>query len=436
MAKAQRRELAGGLVLRHIEGEADIEGVACLAGEIFGQDVASFARNLCQHYPGLDLAHYLIIEDPARPPSPGTPVVATLCLIPQTWRLAGVTLPVAEVGVVATDPRYRGRGLQRTLLAEFDRVARASGYALACLLGIPGFYSRFGYFFASPADDSASLPVVTALQAIEDDPLRDRSRVFGVRPCLRSDLSAVRRLWEEENGRYVLRAARSEDLWEYLLRLDQSDSPGKRYVITEGDRVAGAFGFWSGPGRQALFEVVAPDRDVALEAIRFAAASAASAGSATLLFRVAEDSPVRAAALSVGGREEPNYGWQVKLLDRPALLRALAPVLEERLAASPFRRLAVPLVIDLYSSRLVLSWTGGRLAEVREETTVGAPPAADLSRHGRVRLPEEAFTQLLLGYRTIGELARERCDVRALRGHRDLLATLFPRLPAWLEPWC
>lgn len=435
MAKAQRRELAGGLVLRHVEGEADVEGVACLAGEAFGQDVASFARNLCRHYPGLDLAHYLIIEDPALPPSPGTPVVATLCLIPQTWRLAGVTLPVAEVGVVATDPRYRGCGLQRTLLAEFDRVARASGYALACLLGIPGFYSRFGYFFASPADDSASLPVATALQAIEDDPLRDRSRVFGVRPCLRSDLSAVRQLWEEENGRYVLRAARSEDLWEYLLRLDQSDSPGKRYVITEGDRVAGAFGFWSGPGRQALFEVVTPDRDVALEAIRFAAASATAAGSATLLLRVAEDGPVRAAALSVGGREEPNYGWQVRLLDRPALIRALAPVLEERLAASPFRSLAVPLVIDLYSSRLVLSWTGGRLAGVREETTVGVPPATDLSRHGRVRLPEEAFTQLVLGYRTIGELARERCDVRALRGHRDLLAALFPRLPAWLEPW-
>ena len=51
----------------------------------------------------------------------GDLMVATLNLIPQTWSLGGVPLKVAEMGLVATHPEYRNRGLQRMLNKEFDK---------------------------------------------------------------------------------------------------------------------------------------------------------------------------------------------------------------------------------------------------------------------------------------------------------------------------
>jgi len=64
---------------------------------------------------------------------------------------------------------------------------------------------------------------------------------------------------------------------------------------------------------------------------------------------------------------------------------ALVPVLEKRLAASPFRNLSGQLVLHLYSSRLLLAWTNGRLASVTEE------PSDDASGP-RARLPVEVRT--------------------------------------------
>ncbi len=416
--------------------EADAQGAYRLLTSVFEPRVADLARGLLEGYPGLKRSQYLIVEDPAAPAlqagpgldkdEPATAVVSTLCLAPMGWSLQGVRIPVAGLELVATDPRYRGRGLLTALSRKFDELAAADGYLLAGVLGIPHFYGRFGYVFASQFDESASLPVALVLKAIDADPFRSRDRSLVIRHWEEADLPAVAALWDEQDRALDLCPTRTPALWDYWFRHDFWVGVGRWHVVTEGGRIVGCFALPAHEQRYIVYYLAALERDVILEIYRFAASTALENGQPQVLLRLPADGPAHAVALSVGGRSERSYGWQVKVYDRARLLRALAPVLERRLAASPFRNLSGRLVLDLYSSRLFLAWTDGRLASVTEEPSDGASVP-------RARLPVEAFTQLVLGYRSVSDLLRDSQNVQVSRAVGGLLEVLFPPLKAWVE---
>ncbi len=436
---ARPQTLPGGIILRHAVSPADEEGVHRLLLAVFGSDVVRIARGFSESYPGFDRSCYLLVEDPTAPallpapgetgaePAPATTVVATLCLAPLEWSLGGVRLPVAGMELVATDPRYRGRGLVTALAKRFDELAMADGHLLSGVLGIPRFYSRFGYTFASPMDDGASLPVAETLQAIEADPFRDRGRAFTVRPWERGDLEAVAALADAQEQDLDLRLSRSPALWECWFRHNLWEAMETRQVVTEGGRVVGTFAIAAFGPRRLVYYLAATDRDVLLEIYRYVATVATERGENRVFVRVPADGAASAAAVSVGGSPERNYGWQVKINDRPGLMRAIAPVLEKRLAASPFRTITGKLVFDLYSSWLVLDWRGGRLADAREEPYPEEPSGP------RVRMPADAFVKLALGYRTLADLFHESLDVHANKACASLTEVLFPKLKAWVE---
>lgn len=470
------------LVFRTVQAPEDREAIYRLMAVAFDDQSASdYVRSLDEHYPAQRPDHTLIVVDPDAPALPELPsggggevgggvdsggggdscdggqarvtaaaapavprVVATLRLIPIRWRFGGLDLPVAQLEFVATDPAYQGRGLQRILHEQFDRLAQAEGYLLAGVLGIPGFYSRFGFVYSSPIDGSASFPPAEALRAIEEDPLRDRGRAFVTRPWTTEDFPMAADLWERQAATRDLTLVRSRGIWEYLRAAESV--VGRRYVVTEiggggearadsagpadgaDGRIVGLFGIWRDPNRFSAFDVTALERDVALEIHRYVAAEAVADGRTRVMLRIPETGLAHDVALEIGGRAERNYGWQVKVYDRPGLLRHIAPLLEARLAASGFRALTASVVVDLYTSRVTMVWDRGRLAEI-SESAVRAKPAP-----ARLRLPTEVFAPLLLGYKTIDDLGRERREVLAGPAVEALCRVLFPRLTAWMQP--
>jgi predicted N-acetyltransferase YhbS len=64
------------------------------------------------------------------------------------WRSVGVgssEVPVAAIGQVATDPRFRGLGLASGLVRTAHRVAVEHGLEWAALFGVDPLYERIGY---------------------------------------------------------------------------------------------------------------------------------------------------------------------------------------------------------------------------------------------------------------------------------------------------
>jgi hypothetical protein len=119
-----------------------------------------------------------------------------------------------------------------------------------------------------------------------------------------------------------------------------------------------------------------------------------------------------------------TYAWQIHVPDVPALLRALTPVLERRIARSPFAGLTRDVRLSLYHETLVLRFRDGKLAEV---TNLGFTDSE------AVRFPPLQFIPLLLGYRTVEELHAAYPDVSVAPTWRLLIDTLFPKVPSFIH---
>ncbi|MCK4413302.1 MAG: GNAT family N-acetyltransferase [Candidatus Eisenbacteria sp.] len=142
----------GGLVLRSLAGNDDLDRVVACAAEVFGSRDASLLNDLFRHHPHADPRDLLYIEDPA-----AGRVVSTLTLIPWSLSYEGVDLPAAEMAIVATLEGYRRRGLSRRLTAAFMARLRERGCLISHIQGIPYFYRQFGYEYAMPLEGGLRL---------------------------------------------------------------------------------------------------------------------------------------------------------------------------------------------------------------------------------------------------------------------------------------
>jgi hypothetical protein len=134
-------------------------------------------------------------------------------------------------------------------------------------------------------------------------------------------------------------------------------------------------------------------------------------------------SPLMQVARQYTNRECGSYAWQVHVPDMAALLRALAPVLERRLAGSPLAGLTGEAPICLYRQTVVLRFAGGRLAEVAD---VG------FRERGPIAFPPLQFIPLVFGHRTAQEQKLAYPDVFVAPAYRLLVDVLFPRVPSYL----
>jgi hypothetical protein len=129
------------------------------------------------------------------------------------------------------------------------------------------------------------------------------------------------------------------------------------------------------------------------------------------------------AALCWGAHDLGTYALQIHVVDVARLLRKLAPVLERRIAASPFAGLSQDISIDLYREAFELRFERGRLLTVN---------AVGFSDKGDIHIPPLLFAPLVLGYRSREELTRTYPDVRIWGQAQHLVDVLFPKLESFI----
>ena len=123
---------------------------------------------------------------------------------------------------------------------------------------------------------------------------------------------------------------------------------------------------------------------------------------------------------------EPPSAWYIRVPDLPVFIWHVAPVLERRLAASPVARYTGELRVTFYRSGLRMAFDSGRLLQVEpwRAPDFGSAPDAGF--------PALVFLQLLLGYRSLGNLRQTFPDVWASQNVALLLDSLFPARASWV----
>ena len=127
-------------------------------------------------------------------------------------------------------------------------------------------------------------------------------------------------------------------------------------------------------------------------------------------------------------RRDLPYAWYVRVPDLPTFLRAIAPVLERRLAQSVLAGYSGELALNFYRAGLHMVFVDGRLQTVENWRS----PLWHSNENAS--FPPLVFLQLLFGHRSLDELRYAYPDVWANEETAFVLKTLFPARASWVIP--
>jgi len=408
------RVLEEGLVLRTAGSEDDVARVAAFNGAIHGSGVDPFTRHLFLHHPHTHVEDLIFVEDER-----SGQVVSSLCLIPSTWSYGGVRIPAGEMGIVGTLEEYRRRGLIRAQVALFKRRLRQRGCLLSHIQGIPYYYRQFGYEYALPLEGGLRLE----LRHVPIPP--DGSITF--RPATPEDAPILSRLYDAAAADLDIHAVRDEATWRYVLTRSAGTEMEREIWILQ-DRAGQVAGYVCAPkvhfgDELTVNEVSRLGFDGAVATLHHLKTLARERDKPGLRLTLPAGCTLMRLARSLGAHDLGTYAWQIHVPDVAALLRALGPALERRIAASALAGLTRDVDLDLYRETVRLRFRSGALAEVTDLGFTGG---------GSIQIPPPQFTPLLLGYRTREELHATHPDLRIAPAWRLLVDTLFPKTTSFL----
>jgi hypothetical protein len=433
-----RRSLGDGLVLRSVADERGVERVAALSGAVHGDGVAAMTRELILRHPHTRPEHWLFVEDE----STGR-AVSMLCLIPWRWRYEDVELKAGEMGVVCTLEAYRHRGLVRAQANRHAELLSEGDYDLSHIQGIPYFYRQFGYEYALPLTGGWRVEP----HLIPDPPTTPTSPRHTFRQATLDDLPALMRLYDEAAGGLGIHTVRDEGEWRYLLGPSmETEMVAETWLMERREGKEGKEGGEGKEGKEGgegrgraigYFRVPRHgfgEGSIVNEVSRLGSEEALAVLCQLKALSVERDRPyirldlpagstlVRTAR-HLGAHDLGHYAWQIRLVDVGRLLRKLAPLLEGRLAASPFAGLTQNVCLNLYRQAFEMRFEGGRLVAVEP---------LGFSDRGGIRLPPLLLAPLLLGYHSYEELAQAHHDVSVRGELRYLVDVLFPKVSSFI----
>jgi predicted N-acetyltransferase YhbS len=299
-------------------------------------------------------------------------------------RLGAAVVRVGCIGAVATSPEHRNQGVATALMHDALAFAIEQGLGLLLLHGISDFYQRFGY--ANVTDLTYQR---IALQQISALPPGDCC----IRPATARDADALLDLYQRHQGCFV----RTRALQRELLRQSLPNNP----PVLALDRRGVLRGYMLLPGQADkgyVQEVGADTWDAALALLQYHAQLVmAMPGQATMLawslglqsqtyYLLADQIRLESVVESI-----PNAEWMGRTASLPDLFASLLPAWRAHAPGHP----------------AALRWEiGGEVVGVlKERGRLRCAPAPEGAP--TIRLSQDVFTRLLLGYRPAAWAARQ-----------------------------
>jgi hypothetical protein len=401
------------LILCTAADERDVERVAEFNGSIHGPEVVSMTRNLFVHHPNTQKKDLIFVED-----EKSGQVVSSLCLIPWTWCYEDVEIPTGEMGIVGTLEEYRRRRLIGAQVEYFKQRLGERGCLLSQIQGIPYYYRQFGYEYALPLEGGLRLET-RHVPAPPDTPF-----TF----CLATlqDVPTLMRLYDEGSQDLAIHTVRNEAIWQYLLTHSKgTEMEQEIWIIQKAEQVVG---YVCVPKHHFGEELVASEvsrmgYEAAMATLHHLKMLTLERNRPGIRLNLPANCTLMQLARSLDTYDMGTYAWQIHVPDLAALLHALTPVFERRVAESLFAGLTKDVCINLYRETIQLRFEAGKLVEV---ANLGFAEGAD------IRVPPLQFIPLILGYRTVKELQTAYPDVGIASPWQLLADTLFPKVTSFI----
>lgn len=413
-SEAYGKKLGDGLVLKTAANEDDVKRIADCDAEVFGKEecVDELCISLFTKHPKVSLDDLIYIEDEKT-----GQVVSTLCLIPWKWKYEDVTIEVGELGIVGTRPPYRKKGLIRTQVDFFKEKLNERKFDISKIQGIPYFYRQFDYEYTVPLEGGYELE----LHQIPDLK-KDEKPKYNIRPEAHSDLQILAKLYDEAADNLQICAYRDDSIWQYLNISASTESMGFESWVVEDleSNIVGYFrvkkhGFASG---LIVYEISELNYDMTMDILRYLKKLATERSKPNIRLNLPDNSAIVKASLYHGGRDVGKYAWQIHIPDMPRFIKKIAPVLEKRIANSPFAGFTEDILLNLHIDTISIGFSNGKITKVESQGPSGGPMA----------IPPRAATAMVLGYRSREELKPHWPDLSMAPRYKYLADILFPKM--------
>lgn len=372
----------------------------------------------------------------------GGKIVSSLNLISQTWAYDGIPFGVGRPELVGTDEKYRRRGLVRMQFEAVHAKSAARGELVQVITGIPWYYRMYGYEMCVDLGGSRAYYLLPSrLRKVVEKPEEEK---YQLRPVTADDIPVLQELYARHSANSLLSRVRDAAIWQHELFHAHRETHNARfmYLITAvaDNTLAGYVEIspWHARGTYFVREMAAQPghslRALALFVIQHLEKQAGEYNKTAvkpmerISFNLGTGHPIYQALSPELEKQEPPYGYYVRVPDLAAFLRQITPVLERRLAESVMAGHTGQLRLNFYHSQLGLGWENGRLTSI-------APYQPKDFHDGHAFFPDQTFLQLLFGHRSLEELRRNFVDCSTRNGDAAvLLDVLFPRRPSWVSP--
>lgn len=337
-------------------------------------------------------------------------IVSAVQVVERRVCVGSAELVMGGIGNVATDPGYRGRGLNTHLLRDIIRVMKREGMDFSVLFtGICDFYARLGW---------RSVPMKTFSGAIRSR-LPDAASEFTVRECdFARDLDALQGIHRAFSGGRPFTTSRTPEYWQGYV-IPRFGPPEDTLVAEhEGSAVGYLLGRSNGENSSIGELGCLPGRERSIGALmRANAARMRRRGAKTINACVPEEPGVLSAFREVVqdfSAAETRSGMCL-VTNMRSLGRRLLPELNLRARESGCPSGSVSL--DTEMGRLVLSVSAGNVSLGGE-------------RPVRIPVSQPDFFRLLFGIEDGKELAAGAANETA-----EIVSALFPkRRPVFWGP--
>jgi predicted acetyltransferase len=403
---------SGEFTFQHLETGDDIEQNLELMRTVFEQEgVDNLVKKLITHHLTMTLKDFFVIKHDGN-------MVASLNLIPVEWSIGGIQLKVAEMGCVATLAEYRHRGLQRWLINEFHKRAAEQGYDLCAIEGIPYFYRQFGYEYALPLNQETKISV---------NQIPDYEIELNIRPFTDRDIPRAIQLLEESQKKFYVHSIRNEKIWK--MQQETSIASGDKfegYTLEKNGEMVAYIRIKNRPETKELIliEAVETHQRTNKAILRFLKDTAKQRGLENVNARISYHDPLANQLVTLGAVQRMPYAWQIRILDYAKIFQKMKSLFEKRFASSTYRHLSMKLTFNFYRYAVEIAVENGRITSINK---------SDSSEDRNVSVNSEVFMQLLLGNRSREELEAIYPDFIVQTSHKDIIDTLFPKMPSHIN---
>ena len=376
---------------------------------VHGEEIKEYIKRIYKEHPKKkDILWFYIEEN-----STGQ-IISSITLLPLEWQFEGKLLPVCEMGFVGTLKEYRGKGLIDKLNEFYERVMIERGYLLSCIRGIPYYYRRFGYEFVLSLDERFSL-------SPNQIPSMELNHI-DIRKAMRKDIDYIENQYNSNSNNFLIsNSFDTESFYFKFMNDSYDDSKLSAYIIEENGIPEGYFLIGMSFDKE-VHTIITPQLSPPQMIKLLQHIIDYPKKEQDLNLNVAEFSEFGKFILSIGGKLQSNYAWQIKVPDLKRFFESIKVVLENRIEKSKFNNLSKTVIISDYKQSIELIFNNGKIEAIKSKS--GYPDVEKCD----VRIPGATLLKLLLGDRTIDEINHIVKDARINPSSKNLIKILFPQV--------